>query len=131
MVYMAVCDNDCRDRLVAQVLASEGNGCCRRFAAIKCIDHDPSGTAFDQGHIGYIEAAKLVDTFRHLEQANLGVENGVPPEAWVDCRWRLALDKLEVVKIDQHVTRRGGDFSAGLGNKAALGILEILGVVEF
>ena len=84
MVGMRMRQDQAADRFFAQVLLGKCHRCCRRFARGERVDHDPTALALDQGNVGDIKAAQLVDPVHHLEEADVGVELGVAPQAGVD-----------------------------------------------
>ena len=125
MIGMAVREDDRRHRLVAQLLSGEGHRCGGSLAAGQRIDHDPAGLAFDQRDVGNVEASQLVDAVRHLEQADLRVQQRMAPQAGVDGGGCGALLEIEGVEVGQHRTVGGQDLATGLGNEATLRVLEI------
>ncbi|WP_413914602.1 hypothetical protein [Candidatus Skiveiella danica] len=128
---MAVGEHDGGHRLVAQVLAGKGQRRGRAFAGGERVHHDPAGLAIDERDVPDVEAAQLVHAIRHLEQAELGIQHRVAPQAWVDGGRRLALDELVGVEVDQHGGAVGGqDLAFGPRDEAAPGVLEVLRIVE-
>ncbi len=58
------------------------------------VDQDQAAIALDDGEIGEIETAHLVDAIGHLEQAMHGIELRLPPQAGIDGRrHRVLLQK--------------------------------------
>ena len=131
VVDMAVREDDGRHRLVAQVPARESQRCGCGLARCQRVDHDEPSLALDQRHVGEVEAAQLVDAVGDLEQACLGVELGVAPQAGIDCVGRLALDELESVEVDQQAAVGAQQLAFRPGDKTAAGVVEVLRVVEF
>src|SRR5437764_5541120 len=130
MVDVTMREYDCRYRLVAQMLARKRQRRGRALATGQRIHDDPPGLAFDQRHVCDVETAQLVDSVGYLEQTDLGIEDGVTPQAWVD-GWRsLALDELEVIEIDQHIAVGDENFSLGPCNESTLGVFKVLLVLK-
>ena len=131
VVGVAVREDDARHRLVAQVLAREGQ---RRGGTLACgerVDDDEARLAFDQRHVGDVEAAQLPDAVGDLEQPDLRIQHRVPPQARVDGGWRLAVDELVGIEVDQHRRAIGRqDLALWARDQTTLGVLEILRVVE-
>ncbi len=119
-----------RHRLVAEVLAREGQRRGGTLARRQSVDDDPAGLAFDQRHVGDVEAAQLVDAVGDLEQADLCVQHRMAPQAGVDGGRRGAVDELEGIEVDQYRAVCADDLAFGPGDEASLGVLEILRVVE-
>jgi len=91
------------------------------------IDQDQAAVAFDNGHIGDVDAAHLVDALSDLEQSVGGVELRLPPQAWIDGRRHLvllqervavAVERRPAARARHHAIRQRRD-------EAAPGILEI------
>ena len=131
VVDVAVREDDARHRLVAQVLARERQ---RRGGTLACgerVDDDEAGLAFDQRHVGDVEAAQLPDAVGDLEQPDLRIQHRVPPQARVDGGWRLAVDELVGIEVDQHRRAIGRqDLALWARDQTTPGVLEILWVVE-
>ena len=72
------------DRLFAQMLLGKRHGGRGRLTRRERIDDDPTALALDQRDVGDIKAAQLVNAVHHLEQANMGVELRMAPQAGVD-----------------------------------------------
>jgi len=69
--------------LVAQMLAGKRHG---RPGGSRCgqwVNQYPAAVTVDQGEIGQVETAQLVDALGNLEQTMDTIELGLPPEAGV------------------------------------------------
>ena len=86
--------------------------CCER------IDHDQTGSALHDSHVGVRETADLIDAIGDLEQAVNGVELGLTPEAWIDRGRRVVLQEF----IGIGAGRRR--------DETLVGIFEVLAVAE-
>ena len=96
------------------------------------VDHDDTGVAFDQGHVGDVEAAYLIDARTDLEQAVVHVELRLPPQAWIDGGWRSVRGEKAVrLERPDHATLRIRDGCIGkCVDEAAACVLVILTVLE-
>ena len=103
----------------------------RRLVRRQRVDNDPACLAPDEGDIGEVEAANLVDAVRDLEQAVLGVHLALAPQARVD-GFRLALiEKVELLHVENDATQLTRDLTFfECGDEATLGVLEVGFVVE-
>ena len=126
MVGVGMRDDHGRHRFVAQVLARKGQRRGRSFLGGQRVDDDPAGLAFDQRHVGNVKAAQLVDMVHHLEQAEVGVELRMAPQAGVDGVGRGAGEEVVGVEVFQHRAIGQRDLARGLGDEAALGVFEVL-----
>ncbi|MNQ71359.1 hypothetical protein D3C85_860230 [compost metagenome] len=126
---------DHRDhRLLAQMLAHQFVGGLGRLGAHQRVEDDPAAVALDEGDVGEIVPAHLVDAVGDLEQAVLNVQLRVAPQAGIDAvRRRLVQgdELLVALQVPDHlaVGVRDGQ-GLRLGDKAALGVFEIALVVE-
>jgi hypothetical protein len=126
---MAVREDQRRDRLVAQVLACKGHRGGGGLARGGGVHHDPARLAFDERDVGEVEAAQLPDAFAHLEEADLVVEQCLPPQAGVHGGRRRALHEGEGVEVPHHgagfvqhlPARRGDEAAAGVGEGGRVG----------
>ena len=132
-VRVAVDDRD--DRPLAEVLGHEIVGRLRRLGRDQRIEHDPAGVALDEGDVGEVVAAHLVDAVVHLEQAVLHVELGVAPQARVHRVGRGLVEAdvgLVGLEVPDHVALRVLDGQrVGLADQAARGVLEVLASLKF
>ena len=119
-----------RHRLVAQVLAGEGQRGAGGLRGRQRVDQNPAGLAFDDGHVGNVKAAQLVHAVHDLEQAIVGVQLGVAPQAGVDRVGGLALQEVVGVKVFENRAVRRKNFAGRLGHEAALGIFKVLRIVK-
>ena len=130
MVRVCVREDHGRHRLVAQMLTREGQSRCRALTGSERIDHDPAGPAFDEGHVGHVKATQLINPVDHLEQAGVGIELGVAPQAGIDRVGGLSLEKSVGIKIFEQCAVRGHDLARGFSDETALGIPKVLLIVE-
>jgi hypothetical protein len=96
-----------RDRLVAQVLSGKGQCGGLRFGRGQRVHQNPAGFAFDDGHVGNVKAAQLVYAVGHLEQAIVGVQLGVAPQAGIHGFGGFAIEKVVCIKVFEHGCRQG------------------------
>jgi hypothetical protein len=131
VVDVAVGEDDCRDLLIAQLLAGEGQCVAGGRGGGQRVHQNPAGLALDQRDVGQVETAKLVDPLGHLEQAVDVVQLGLPPQAGIDAVRGVALDEGIVLHVPQDPAIGIGDLERFLaGNQAAAGVLEVLLVAE-
>src|SRR5215468_5619949 len=99
----------------------------RGFHREKSIDHDQSGIAFQNGHVGKVDAPNLINPLDDLEQPVLMVELRLPPEAGIDrVGWRSFEERIIFLAPD-HMPVRSGHKSVGQrSNEAARGILKVV-----
>jgi hypothetical protein len=100
------------------------------LAAGQGIHHDPAGFAFNQGDVGNVKTAQLINAIGDFEQANLGIEPRVAPQAGVDCVGRLPGHKLVGIKVMQDTAIVRHDLACGPRHEAAFGIFKILRVIQ-
>ena len=131
MVDVAVRENHRCHRLVAQMLARKSQCRCRTFSRGQRIDHDPAGFALDQRHVCHVKTAHLVNAVRYLEQADLGIEQRVAPQARIDGGRRLAFDKFVGIEVQQDSAISANNLTRGARDETALGVIKVLRVVEF
>jgi len=129
-VNVTVREHQCRHRLVAQLLASKSHGRGSTLAAGQGIHHDPAGFAFNQGDVGNVKTAQLINAIGDFEQANLGVEPRVAPQAGVDRIGRLPGHKLVGIKVMQDTAIVRHDLTFGARHEATFGIFKILRVIQ-
>ncbi len=89
MVGVGVGEDHGGDRPLAAVLEVQLHRGARALDRGQGVDHDDALVALDQRHVGDVEAAHLVDTGHHFEQAVVHVEARLPPQARIDGRGRL------------------------------------------
>ena len=73
-----------RDRLAPAMLEVEFKSGACALGGCQRVDNDDAGIAFDQRHVGDVEAAHLIDAVADLEQAMVHVELRLPPQARID-----------------------------------------------
>ncbi|MNS53590.1 hypothetical protein D3C72_863490 [compost metagenome] len=83
-----------RTVLVVQVQCRLGG-----FGHGQRVDDDQPVVAFDDGHVGQVEAAHLIQPWADFEQSGMGAELGQAPEARVDRLRGLVLGE-EVISLD-------------------------------
>ena len=57
--------------------------CLHIFFAHQDIKNDPAVVGADEGRIGHIKAAHLIDAITYFKQTGFGVELGIPPQTGV------------------------------------------------
>ena len=112
------------------MLAGKGQSRAGRFGRCQRVHQNPAGLAFDDGHVGNVKTAQLVHPVGHLEQAIVGVQLGVAPQAGIHGVGGLAIEKVVRIKVFEHAAVGGQNLAAGFGNETALGVFKILRVVE-
>ena len=122
MVHVAVGEYNRRNRFVAKVLARKGHGGACGFFTGQYIDHNPAGVAFNQGYVGQIKTAQLVNAFGHFVQANLVVQAGLPPQAWVYRAGGVAFNEIEFVVIPNNFALIIFHLPSRFGNQTLAGI---------
>ncbi|MNM79910.1 hypothetical protein D3C81_918580 [compost metagenome] len=121
-------------RALAQVLIGQVERSPGRFRREQRVEDDPAAVALDEGDVGDVVAAHLVDAVGDLEQAVLHVQLGVAPQAGVD-RVRCLLVRADETRVAGHVPDHPAigvldGQCVGFGDEAAPGVLEIALVVE-
>ena len=85
MIGMAVGMQYGHDRPCTQMLIGQIECRARCFTGSQRINDDPARVAANEGHVGDVERANLVEPVHYLKQAVvLGVELGLAPEARID-----------------------------------------------
>jgi hypothetical protein len=95
------------------------------------IDDDDPGVALDEGDVGDVEPADLVDAGHHLVQTLFGGQGGLAPQAGVDrCRRGSAEEPIGVV-VPHHAAVGRLDDARGQGrDESTIGVVEVRRVVE-
>src|SRR5688572_9819117 len=70
------------------MLADEFESGGGSLAGKERVEHDPARVALDEGNVGKVVAAYLVNAVGDLEQAVLHIELCVAPQARIDRVWR-------------------------------------------
>ena len=95
------------------------------------VDDDDPVVAFDQRHVGHVEAADLVDAVGHLVQALLGRELGLPPQARVDRVRAVRVQEPPGVHIPDHAAVRGlDDHRLQRADEPPVGVGEVSAVAQ-
>ena len=97
VVGVAVGVDQGADRPLAAMGAVEGQRGGGGFGVGQGVDDDDAALAFDDRHVGQVDAADLVDTGRDLEQAVGHVQARQTPKAGVHLRRRLLAGEEGVV----------------------------------
>ena len=132
MVGVAVRIDHGADRLLRPVLVVQLQRGARRLGGEQRVDDDQRGVAFDDRHVGDVEAAHLVDAVGHLEQAVDRVELRLAPQARVDAVGGVVLLQ-EIVGLHVPDRARSGAGHQRIGHgadEAAHRVVEILAVGE-
>ena len=132
MVDVAVAVDDADHGAVAAMLPVERERGCGGLRGDEGVDDEHAGLALDEGDVGEVEAAHLVDAGDHLEQAVDRVELRLAPEAGVGAVGRGALEEgpVGLVVPDDAAVGIVDDARLEPSDEAASGVVEVLGVVE-
>ena len=127
VVGMAVADEDGHNaRVGIDVLLEEGEGGFGNLLAHEDVEEEPSAVlGLDEGHVGHVVAAHLIDAFAYAEESRLHVALRITPEAGVDGRGCLAtvVHELEISHAP-HLAGRVGDAEVRGGlDETSLGVL--------
>ncbi len=115
----------------AAMLLVQREGGCSGLLADQRVDHDHAGLALDDAHHRQVEAAQLVDARHHLEQAVADQELSLAPQARMGGVGRRFAQELVRVHVPHDPPVGGGDLAGRRpGDEAALGVVEVLRVVE-
>ena len=93
MVHMAVCINHRHHRPLWPVLVIQGQRRSGHLGRRERVNDDQSGVTFQNGHVGQIHAANLVNTVTDLEQAGDHIEAGMSPQTGVHTVGRLLMSQ--------------------------------------
>jgi AcrR family transcriptional regulator len=91
MIAVVMGVDDGADGFPRPVLVIEIERGARGFGGGQRVDDDQRAVALDDGHVGDVEAAHLVDAVGDLEKAVDGIELRLPPQARVDAVGRRFL----------------------------------------
>src|SRR5262249_37767910 len=98
----------------------------RRFHREKGIDHDQSRIAFQNGHVGKVDAPDLINPLDDLEQPVLMVELCLPPEAGIDRVGRRFFEERIILLAPNHIPVWSGHKRFGQrSNEATRGVLKV------
>ena len=90
------------------------------------VDDDDSGVALDEGDVGEVQAADLIDARHHFVEALFGGQGRLPPQAGVHRCRRAAVEEGIRVVVPHHAAVGGLDDAWGQrGNESTIGIVEI------
>ena len=132
VIRVAVGEDHGGDRLVAQVLAREGQGIPRGRLGGERVYDDPALLAVDQRHVREVEAAQLMDARGDLVEPGAVVELSLAPEARVHGVGRLAFEEAELSERSYRVraVRIGDPLGVRRCDQPPLGVLERLAIGE-
>ena len=133
VVHVGMGIHHCHHGAGAEFVVDELQGGAGRFGGGCGVENDPAGVALDEGDVGQVEAAHLVDLAgQHFIQAVGHVEDGLALQRGVDAVEILALQQEAVAfHVPGHVAGIGHDLlERRHGDQAALGFLEIALVLE-
>ncbi|MCY1522326.1 hypothetical protein D9M68_571750 [compost metagenome] len=133
VITMGVRVDDCDHRTGAERCIDEIERGLGRFLGRQRIEDDPSGITFDEGDVGKIEAAHLIDPLGyHLIQAIGHVECGLTLQRRVNAVEPLAFEQVLVAAhVPGHVAGLGLDLLVRRsGDKAFLRFLEVALILE-
>ena len=131
MIDMAVGKDDGHHGAVGEVLHGKGQGGGGGFPGGEGIDDDPTGCACDEGHVGEIETAQLVDAGGDFEQTVDVVQLRLTPQTGIDAGRRGAINETESIHVPNG--RSCGVFHLQMRRRRhqpAPGVLEIPPIVE-
>ena len=95
------------------------------------VDHDHAGVALDHAHHREVEPSQLVDARDHFEQAVVGQQLPLAPQAGMGGVGRRLVEEAVGVEVPDHSAVGGRDLSGGRpGDEAAFGVVEVLRVAE-
>ena len=113
---------------VAAVEAERGRG---RLGAHQRIDDDDAGIALDEGDVGQVQSANLVDAFDDLVETLLGGEHGLTPQARVNGVRCRTLEEPVGVVVPHHPPIGGGDHAGSQRTEESpVSVGEVDGVVK-
>ena len=131
MVAVAVRIDDGLHGFVADMLLQEGEGRAGDLDGGEGVDHDVALARVDERDGRHVEAADLIDVVGDLVEAVLGEQPCLAPEAWVGAGRGLCLQEVIGSEVEDDASAIVLDLRVVEGrDEAALGELEILGVVE-
>ena len=104
MIDVGVRDDDGLDREMAEVLFDELHGGLAAFHAHQRIKDDPARVALDDGEVGHVVAAHLIDAVGHLEEPVDVVVYRVLPQARIHAvgRFLVIIQKREGILTPNH-----------------------------
>ena len=95
------------------------------------VDDDPPGLPRDERDVGDVGAADLVDAVADLEEAVLGVQPRLPPEARVDLGRAVLAEERPGARVPDGLAVRAADRPGERRDAAAGGQLRVARVVEW
>jgi len=115
-------------RSLAEFLVHELECGTRGFFDRQWVNNDPTGIALDEGDVGEVEAAHLVDARYNFKQTIFHVEQGLALQRRMDAVVVLPVQKeVPFIYIPGDFTLVVHDLAEGWGSdKSALGFLEVL-----
>ncbi|MNQ76954.1 hypothetical protein D3C85_918060 [compost metagenome] len=129
MIDVAVAVNH-RDHGFARTVAVvQLKTCFRGLGDVKRVDDDQAIVTFDDGHVGQVDAAYLVDLVGDLEQAGIGIELRQAPQAGVHgVRGLLLLEEIVLMRIPHRIAIGILDLALEGGDQPAASVL-IVGTI--
>ena len=114
------------------MLINQFHGSPRGFLGCQRVENNPAGITLDEGDVGQIESAHLVNTFHHLVQPEIHVELALPMQGGVNAVEPLILkEELVAVHVPGYVASIAHDFPRlGSRNKTLLLLVKIPGIGE-
>ena len=105
MIDVAVGVDHRNDRLIAAIFVIQIHSDLCGLRRYQRIDNGDAFFAFDNGHVGEIEVADLVNAFGHFKQAANIDQLGLTPEAGVDRIRRLftLFNKVVLLRVPDNV----------------------------
>ena len=131
MVGMAMGSQNGFDRQLAEMAIDQLHRRVHRLRGSQRVNHNPAGIAPNEGHIGKVIAAHLVNTLGYLKQAVNSVQPSLPPKAWVHRIGAVAVKIFQIGHVPDHLAGRIFNHQrSGLGQLTARRQLEIFGVFK-
>ena len=111
MISMGMAVDHRFDRIITQLLFDQFKSRPSGFGHRQHVEDDPAGLALDEGHIGQVVTAHLVDAVGHLIETVLHVQGRLALQAGMDTVVILALlQKIIAAELPDHVTFAVFDF---------------------
>ncbi|MBE1460502.1 hypothetical protein H4W79_004716 [Nocardiopsis terrae] len=133
VVQVRVGVDDGGDRPVGAVLAVQRQAGCGDLLGHQRVDDDDALAPLDEGHVGQVHAADLVNALDDLEQAVDRGQPALPPQVGVDGPgggFGAVEEEGEVAQVPDGLALFVGDALRAGGDEAPVGVVEVGGVVR-
>ena len=133
VVHVGVGNNDRFHRALAQIFLHQLHGGLSAFHTHQGIEHDPAGIAFNDGQVGHVIAAHLIDTLSHFKQAVSMIVAGILPQTGVNGIRNLLVILQECIRFltPDHVSRPVRQFQHfGSIDKTSSGVFILAGILK-